>query len=136
MEQGPGSPESASNLPKVGRMNQDSIENLTERLRSNPAVREEAIERLRSNPRAFAEEVFDLTRAEENGLRAPASEERANLVAQVYILALNNPGIRFAFSRIEGDPEIQLELALRTTAPSVEEQPTLDGDITMRWFCR
>jgi hypothetical protein len=131
MVQDPGS-EAAFNLPRVGRMNQNSVDELTEHLRRDPVVREEAINRLRSNPRDFVEQVFDLSRAEEYALRSSASEERLNLVAQIYILVLKNPGVRLAFTRTDGMPEIRLELALRTMDV---DQPSLVGDVRLLWFC-
>jgi hypothetical protein len=46
-------------LPKMGEMNNKSVQTSTRILREDPILRKEAIERLRSSPLEFVNECFN-----------------------------------------------------------------------------
>jgi hypothetical protein len=133
-------------LPKVGQLNQKSLDKLTQLLRENPTLRKAAIRSIRSNPTAFVEKVFSVTKAQRLTLQTAIPKELEIAIAEFYILALNNPDVRVIKAQTNGKPQVTLELSLTATAPSLRQQltvaakpekdkPTIEGEGKIKTRC-
>lgn len=105
-------------LPKVGKLNQKSVDALTNALRADPALKKEAIKLLRSNPFKFLNKCFVLDARQRTAIDAVVTRANADAMAGFYILALDNPGLDITFGRTVGVPRVRFTATATNLTPS------------------